>query len=524
MKSAPGAPILGVMGIAGVACLPAPLAGQSTSVPTVDTVMIERETVYDGPAESLHWYQRLANALHVTTQPWIIRRELLLGPGVPYDSALAAETERNLRELGVFRFVDVDSVRLGRELAVRIRTGDGWSTKPRITLSGTGSETAYSLGFREENLLGTATQVGALFRHDPDRDAVGLSLTLPHTLGSHVATTLEHENLSDGERSVWNVEPHHTQLSSRITLGTSGEVGTTRLLRFREGALDGVFHRRLVRAAGFLTWAPTAGPGGYVRLLIGGQVRRDDIVPDGVSTFPSTVTGALGVGLEFRHARFLVVDHYNTFARREDVDLSSLVRVQWWVAPNRLGYARTGAGPTLRAQAGGTWKGSFFRLALDGHAIFQGGAADSGAVRASGTFVLKELPRQTFIAHVAAGALKDPVPGAEFDLGLREGPRGFGVHAFTGTRMAWVMAEHRLYLVDDWLGLLGLGVAVFADYGGAWYAGEARRMGGDVGLGFRFGASHALRSAIARLDLAYRYGDGLRGDRWTIIFGRAARF
>lgn len=507
----------------GVAAI-VPLAAQSAAAPVVNRIVIEPESVYGGPVDSLFWYQRLANAIHVTTQPWIIRRELLFDAGDPYDSALVAETARNLRGLGVFRVVDIDSVRVGSDLSVWVRTADGWSTKPRFTLSGTGSEATYSIGFREENLLGTATQVGALFGHDPDRDRLGFSVSTPHTLGSHLLTTLDYENLSDGERGTWAVQPHHTQLSSRLTFRLDGEAGTMRLLRFREGALADEFHRRLVRATGFLGWAPMAGPRGYLRLLAGGQIRRDDIIAGDSASFPHTVTGAVGVGAEFRHARFIVVDHYNTFARSEDVDLSSTVQLVWWVAPSRLGYARTGSGPSLRAQTGGVWGQSFFRLAFEGHSILRGGRADSGAVQVSSTLVVKELPRQTFIAHGVIGAQRAPIPGAEFDLGLVRGPRAFGAHAFTGTRMAWIMGEHRVYLVDDWLGLLGLGAAVFADYGGAWYAGERRRLGGDVGFGLRIGASRALRSEVARLDLAYRFGDGVSGNRWTVIFGRGVSF
>src|SRR2546428_1020002 len=43
------------------------------------------------------------------------------------------------------------------------------------------------------------------------------------------------------------------------------------------------------------------------------------------------------------------------------------------------------------------------------------------------------------ILHLEGGALRRPKPGAEFDLWvLQKGPRVFGIHQFTGTRMAWL--------------------------------------------------------------------------------------
>ncbi|MBW8772901.1 MAG: hypothetical protein JF590_06405, partial [Gemmatimonadetes bacterium] len=76
---------------------------------TIKAVEIERHDVFHGPVAE-RFYGRLANALHITTQDAAIRREILLKPGQPYDSALAAEGARNLPRLGVFRLVTVDTV------------------------------------------------------------------------------------------------------------------------------------------------------------------------------------------------------------------------------------------------------------------------------------------------------------------------------------------------------------------------------------------------------------------------------
>ncbi|MCA9763391.1 MAG: hypothetical protein KC544_09730, partial [Gemmatimonadetes bacterium] len=94
------------------AALPPLAAQQSASVqpPTVDHVEIRRNSVFDAD-EASFFLLRAVNALHVTTREYVIRRELLLRAGTPWDSARAAESARNLRRLGVFRSVRVDSVR-----------------------------------------------------------------------------------------------------------------------------------------------------------------------------------------------------------------------------------------------------------------------------------------------------------------------------------------------------------------------------------------------------------------------------
>jgi hypothetical protein len=129
------------------------------------------------------------------------------------------------------------------------------------------------------------------------------------------------------------------------------------------------------------------------------------------------------------------------------------------------------------------------------------------------------------VLHVQAGARKRPPPGAEFDLGHGLGPRGFQPHAFTGDRTIWGTLEHRVFAVDEFFGLLGVGFAAFFDYGGAWYDGQAMRFGGDVGVGLRLGATRATGTNVGRLDLAYRFGAGFGGGRrWVLSFGRSYPF
>ena len=80
------------------------------SAAVIDTVLIAPYGIFDSD-DALNWFQRILNGLHVNTRSAVVRREMLLQPGEPFDSVRAAETERNLRRLGVFRYVDIDTVR-----------------------------------------------------------------------------------------------------------------------------------------------------------------------------------------------------------------------------------------------------------------------------------------------------------------------------------------------------------------------------------------------------------------------------
>src|SRR5690606_23232320 len=111
----------------GSASPPPPSPTEESRASTIRAIELNRRDIFD--PEEQAWYAKVANALHIQTRAHTIRRELLLRPGQPYDSALVAESERNLRALGVFRRVLIDSVRTDSGLVLKVTTKDGWSTK-----------------------------------------------------------------------------------------------------------------------------------------------------------------------------------------------------------------------------------------------------------------------------------------------------------------------------------------------------------------------------------------------------------
>ncbi|HEX3274873.1 MAG TPA: POTRA domain-containing protein, partial [Gemmatimonadales bacterium] len=167
--------------------LPLPLAaqvpadsaapGRAAAGDTIRRVVLDRRDIFD--PDERGWIARVGNALHIQTRAATIRRELLFQPGQPYDSARVAESERNLRGLGVFRRVVIDTVRTDSGLVARVLTKDGWSTKADWRFRSTGGEVAYTIGLVEDNLLGTASSAAVRYRKTPDRTSVTLGFRRP---------------------------------------------------------------------------------------------------------------------------------------------------------------------------------------------------------------------------------------------------------------------------------------------------------------------------------------------------------
>jgi hypothetical protein len=506
---------------------PAFLAAQDpadSSAPVLRAVAIERNDIFD-PAESTSWFTRLANRLHITTREGVVRRELLLRAGEPFDSARAAETARNLRALGIFRQVRVDSVRTDSGLVLQVVTRDGWSTRPDFRFKSTGGETEYTIAFIEDNLLGTATQASVKYRRTPDRSSTSFGFLQPRFIARTIRLGVEYQDRSDGRRfAVLAGQPFYA-LASRASLMVRAEDRDERVLRFLEGeriASDTMRRDlRVVRVEGGI--ALSASSRGYLRLGAIGQVREDGFGPEG-SPVATENTGAIGPFLEWRRARFIVARGFVGFGREEDVDVSTAIRVGALAAPESFGYRRSGVAPFIAGRAGTSLGAGFLFLEFKANGLYDSGGLDSGSVTVGGTVVLQPGARHSIVLHGDGGWIENPLPGEEFDLGLGTGPRAFRSHSFTGDRTVFGTAEYRYTVKEELWKVVGIGVAGFVDYGGAWYHGSPRRTGWNAGVGLRLGASRAAGVEAIRIDLAHRFANDVEEGGWLLVVGKGLTF
>ncbi len=502
----------------------------SEAIPdTIWAIVVQRADIFDSE-ETKHWYARVGNGLHIMTRENIVRRELLFHEGEPYDSALVAETERNLRAMGIFRRVTIDSVHSDSGLVVRVRTRDSWSTKLDFRISTGGGDVAFVVSLEEDNLLGSAARAAIQYRQDPDRSAVVLRYSRRRLFSSGVDVDLAYDGRSDGTIVGGNIGQPFRSLASRYAYGFGGFVGDFRVLRFRGG--DPQPAASLLRKAALgrvnSTWAVSAGPEHQVRVGLTGQIERNDFVPDTVPTppFGKTVTGVVGATASTIWPRHMVAHELQGFGREEDINITSLISLTAFAAPESWGYPRSGLGLSLSLRTGIPMGGGFLQIGADGNGLFSQGATtvDSGTVLIGSTLMVKPGRRHVAVLHADAGWQHNPVPGAEFDLGLSLGMRAFRLHAFTGDRTFYTSAEYRYIMTNELFGLFGLGLAGFADYGGAWFQGDARRTGWDAGVGFRLGINRTSSTAAIRIDLAYRFANDVDPAGWVISLGQAFPF
>jgi hypothetical protein len=469
----------------------------------------------------------VVNALHVTTIHRVIRREVLLEPGAPWDSALAEESARNLRGLGSFRSVVVDSVRTDSGLVAVVRTRDGWSTSLDASYRRAGSDVDWGLSVTERNLLGTVTRAGVGYSRSPDRSTWGAEFSQPRLIAGRVGVGAALQERSDGRTAFVGFAQPFFSLRSRSAWSVVGEWRDETIYRFFEGltpARDTVV-RLYAMGRVDAAVAVRAGSEGYTRLGAFAQLRRDDYAALAEQGgLDRSITAAVGGAVEWRQARYVVARGFAGAGPQEDIDLSRVARLGLALTPEAFGYERDGLVPSAAARAGFR-RGNLSGWAeVLGHGRFTGTGLDSGRVRAAVTAFASPGLQHSLLLHAEAGWIEDPAPGSEFDLGLRYGPRAFGAHAFTGDRSVFGTAEYRWYPVPDLLGLVTLGVAGFVDWGGAWWDGDGTRTGWNAGLGLRVGGSRASDPRALRFDVGRRSASGEEAAGWVLSVGTGLTF
>ena len=519
-------------------CVPPGLAAQESAesnnerrvTPRIDEVFIDTDNVF-GDAEAVdHWLYRKANSLRVRTRSWVVSRELLFAAGEPADSALLAETERNLRALGIFRRVDVDTVRVEGRLIARILTKDAWSTLPIISgrIASDGTLTG-RLGFTEKNFLGTGNRISGAYRKEVDRDGAEFGLRWRRLLATQLNISGNALLLSDGSSGAWQVGDPWRSILDRMQVSMGGRIADRRRLRYRSFSPTRrdttEFRQHLYRQDLRIGRAITATPRRAFRVGALGTYRNERILTaaDSLLPVPDSVFVDVGLYAQYQQPKFRVVSYLDGL-NQQDVDLSTTIVFEARVAPSGFGYARTGFGPAIRVRGGVSTGPVMLRADIVANGLFNSAGLDSGKVVAAVTGAILPGNRHATLLRVQGGILSNPAPGNEFDLGFSVGLRGFEPHSFVGTRAFWGTLEHRWYALPRILDQFGLGIAGYFDFGGAWFADQDSRWGSELGIGLRTSSRLGPNAESGRIDLGYLIGPGIAGSRLVISAGSSIRF
>ncbi len=482
----------------------------------IGEIAIDNQDIFDlhDPKDNTQLF-RLANKLHVTTRPRVIRRQLLFKPGDPYSARLIQESERILRANGYFydAWIRIVSYKDGK-VNLRVTTRDVWTLNPGINFGRSGGENSSGIKLEEANLLGTGAVLEVSHSKDVDRTSNAIELRDTHAFGSWVSVDVNYADLSDGHLRALNVtRPFFaldTPWSASVAALDSLQVDPIydrgqEVDRFQD-------HHQLFQS--YYGWSKGLQGNWVQRWTVGGTYddHRFDPATDSAGT-----TNLLPEDRRFVYPfveydvvqnQYLTLWNHDQIARTEDFQTGLTAGV-------RVGYAPTALGSTTNAViiqssvARGFYSGGSSTLLLYGDfsGRIESGTLRNGVADFSARYYKEQSKNWLFFSTLVGTKGWSLDLDNQILLGGDNGLRGYPLRYQSGDARALFTVEQRYF--TDWypFRLFRVGGAVFYDMGRTWgsapLAQPSLGLLKDVGFGLRLGNARSGLGNVIHVDLAF---------------------
>jgi len=479
----------------------------------ISSITIESHNVFETelPAENKYLY-RTADRIHYTTRDPVIRRELLFEVGDRYNAALVAETERNLRALPFIRRAEIEAIAgKGGTVEVIVRTYDSWSLELVANYKRAGGATSIKAGIAEDNILGAGKAGSAVYNNDFGAAAGSFSYDdiqflhqkhLQYSMAALTASDRKNLSVSLGRPFYASITP--SSIGGTLSYNVAPSTGAVTKRALDAGFTYGISMKPSTERTRRVTFSVLAHRADYTGPA---PVQERSVV--------------FQLGAAWEEQDFLTARRVQKFTHDEDYNLGFGVFPTVGLAPaiRALGAAQTQILPGITAHKGFTWGDQL--LLLTGGYSCKYANGDTSRLLASfdAEYYLRGIKYQTLALNTSLDYGWRLDPDVPLVLGEFNGLRGYGVSQFSGSRRFLLNVEDRVYVWDDLVRLLDVGMVFFYDSGFVWPSSGPVRLGdlkNSVGLGLRVAPSRSADNRPVHVDLARALNGGTNRPRWSL--------
>jgi len=496
-----------------VAVAPEQLENQQAKV---GQIRIIGENIFDLciPQED-RWLYRMANAIHITTKPYVIEAQLLLAPGDTYSKQRVEESERLLRSNRYLKDAEITPRQYqDGTVDLDVRTKDVWTLVPSIKFGRSGGVNTGGVALREFNLLGRGKSIAFSYQSEVDRDSTTLRYFDRNLLASRYRLLAEYSDTSDGFAQQLNFAKPFYALDVRRAGGfAANNVRQTESV-YDLGKITSAFEHSFDRYSAYLGWSPGLQNNWVRRLTTGVAYDNHEFGPPPDSLYPTT---ELPPDREFLYPYIGMQWLSNDFEKTRNFDHMNRVEDRYLGRhfSFRIGYSSVDAGSTANAWhlSGGygdtVYRSSSSTVVLSGQLAgrVEEGTAQNMKLIFGGRYDIRLSPKQLF--HVGMTGTY----GVNLDLdnptylGGDNGLRGYPLRYQSGDKSLLVTLEQRIF--TDWypFRIFNIGAAVFLDTGRTWGDGPSDNTNlgwlSNVGAGLRIGNTRSSIGSMLHIDLAF---------------------
>ena len=477
------------------------------------------------------------NIFHARTRGSVVRRELLLGPGQPYQTTLAEETERNLRRLffiSVAKVVPVAGKAGG--VALVVATKDKWSLRLSNSFTLIGSLLqSLMLQLTEANLMGRGQSLSAgttvlldTFSLNVIFDEPRLFDSREHLRATGSAVFNRVTGLPEGTSGALLIERPLLTLDQAWGFGLDGTWNVRRKRVFRGASIwalpypdDGaqetvpfVYDVRELASEATLTRSFGREVKANLSLALGAKhklyappkeqgLSAEQVAWLVANWLPRSETATYAAAsVEAYPATYRVLRNFETFELSEDFHLGFWVKAtaRWaFLSPIATAtFVELNAALQYRAYAGD----DLFTISVAGATRLRPG--DTPANQQLAVEVVNYSPMVVggrFVARLLVNLKANDLDNGRQLLGGSTGLRGTSPELFAGRNLVLANFEYRLRPVEVWANWLGF--VLFYDVGSAFDVTPV--LTHTTGIGVRLLLPY-FNTAVIRIDLGFIIG------------------
>tara|TARA_R110002072_G_scaffold64_13_gene468 strand:- start:4640 stop:6301 length:1662 start_codon:yes stop_codon:yes gene_type:complete len=481
----------------------------------LNSIKVNKLPIFDrnNPDENNAVY-RWVNRHHIYTHDSVVLDQLLFEEGDVASEAQIKESERLLRDQ---KFTSDAKVRILREcpdgVDLEVVTREVWTLTPELSYKASGGDSAFKLGIRDSNFLGTGRRFSTAYERDEDRSAFEIRAQDKNYLGSRREIDARIANRSDGYLVEFVFGRPFYALDSRSAWRSQFRADEQISSLYAAG--DKIAETSVTSEFAELSYGFSAGIQAHHvnRYTLGVRHSKKDYRQGDDLPFPTSQPDSYAVDYPFAAFEYIENNYARAFNinqiyRTEDLHIGKRFYSSLGYAPgndSRLildgSYRDTLiSSPKVLLQLSMDWSGQL----IDATNEWQDSLAHINLAYHRGQTASRSL--YVGLNSTFSHQLRN---GEQVTLGGNSGLRGFENHFVSGDHSTVLTIEQRLFTKAHVLNLVRLGYAAFIDIGSSF--GGTDELGNpqdntvysNVGIGLRLAPSKSEKGQVIHIDLAY---------------------
>lgn len=488
---------------------------------SIGRITIDTADVFDlTQAKENTFLHRGANKLHIETKDSVIKQQLLVKSGDPFELRLLKESERLLRENRYIKDASVVPVELcGKKVNIKVSTRDKWTLTPGVSFGRSGGKNKSGVEIEEHNLFGLGKGLSLSYKNGSERNSTILSYLDPQLLGSRHRLFASIQDNSDGKGHEFELGLPFYKFDSHHAWGISTSSIKQQTSLYDKGIVTKKISEEKDVHSLFYGWSKGREKSHVSRFKVGWQHNQNKYGPplNSPSQSLSVTESYPWFEYEFVQDKYIKKTNFKTMGQIEDVSLGTNYSAGLGLLSKQLGSDDNQLKLSGRFSKGyelGDKDLGF--IEFDATSYLGNGILEGEQVSLKGEwYSFKDTGNDLYLSGKITQQ-SNLLPGEQILLGGETGLRGYPTGYQTGDKSVLLTAEKRFHF--DWypLHIAKLGAVAFTDVGTAWGGDNEQKILADIGLGLRIVPTRSSSEKSLHLDLAIPLTD--RGEVDSIQF------